>query len=169
MALARQNDLVFKVIVVGDSGCGKSCLIQRYLTNEFADDYTVTLGVEYHSKSVKIDSTISVKLQFWDTAGQEAFYSLVKSFYRNAHAVVLVFDITRRQTFENLDIWQQQALENSPQEAFYILIGTHLDLAASYLHPNLVAKSPLPRPSPGSNRQESRCTSRRRRRPRRTW
>lgn len=91
----KHNDLVFKVIVVGDSGCGKSCLIQRYLTNEFLDDYTVTLGVEYHSKSVKIDGNINIKLQFWDTAGQEAFHSLVKAFYRNAHAVVLVYDITR--------------------------------------------------------------------------
>lgn len=91
----KHNDLVFKVIVVGDSGCGKSCLIQRYLTNEFLDDYTVTLGVEYHSKSVKIDGNITIKLQFWDTAGQEAFHSLVKAFYRNAHAVVLVYDITR--------------------------------------------------------------------------
>ena len=70
MTLQKHNDLVFKVIVVGDSGCGKSCLIQRYLTNEFMDDYTVTLGVEYHSKSVKIDGNISIKLQFWDTAGQ---------------------------------------------------------------------------------------------------
>lgn len=92
---SKQNDLVFKVIVVGDSGCGKSCLIQRYLTNEFMDEYTVTLGVEYHSKTVKIDGNISIKLQFWDTAGQEAFHSLVKAFYRNAHAVVLVYDITR--------------------------------------------------------------------------
>jgi GTPase SAR1 family protein len=92
---AKHNDMVFKVIVVGDSGCGKSCLIQRYLTNEFLDDYTVTLGVEYHSKSIKIDGNINIKLQFWDTAGQEAFHSLVKAFYRNAHAVVLVFDITR--------------------------------------------------------------------------
>jgi GTPase SAR1 family protein len=91
----KQNGFVYKVIVVGDSGCGKSCLIQRYLTNEFMDDYTVTLGVEYHSKTVKIDGSISVKLQFWDTAGQEAFHSLVKAFYRNAHAVVLVYDITR--------------------------------------------------------------------------
>lgn len=131
MSAQKHNDLVFKVIVVGDSGSGKSCLIQRYLTNEFMEDYTVTLGVEYHSKSVKIDGNISVKLQFWDTAGQEAFNSLVKAFYRNAHAVVLVFDITRRQTFENLDLWQQQALENSPEDAFYILIGTHLDLASS--------------------------------------
>ena len=87
--------MVFKIVVVGDSGTGKSCLIQRYVTNEFLDNYEVTLGVEYISKSVKVDENVSVKLQFWDTAGQEAFNSIVKSFYRNSHAIVLVYDITR--------------------------------------------------------------------------
>lgn len=86
---------MFKVIVVGESGSGKSCLIQRYLTDEFMDHYNVTLGVEYHTKIVKIDEHLSMKLKIWDTAGQEAFNSIVKSFYRNSHVVVLVYDITR--------------------------------------------------------------------------
>jgi small GTP-binding protein len=93
--MGENNDLVFKVIVVGESGSGKSCLIQRYLTDEFLDNYAVTLGVEYHTKLVKIDSQISIKLKIWDTAGQEAFNSIVKSFYRNSHVVVLVYDISR--------------------------------------------------------------------------
>jgi len=64
------NDLIFKVIVIGDSGGGKSCLIQRYLTDEFMDSYAITLGVEYHTKIVKIDENLNIKLKFWDTAGQ---------------------------------------------------------------------------------------------------
>jgi Ras-related protein Rab-2A len=104
------SELAFKVIVIGDSGCGKSCLIQRYIVNEFTSDYSVTLGVEYHAKVVKMATGITIRLQFWDTAGQEAFYSLVRSFYRNAHVVILVYDLTRRPTFDSLDLWHQQAL-----------------------------------------------------------
>ena len=93
--MTEGSDLVFKVIVVGESGSGKSCLIQRYMTDEFVDNYSVTLGVEYHTKVVRIDSEINIKLKIWDTAGQEAFHSIVKSFYRNSDIVVLVYDITR--------------------------------------------------------------------------
>lgn len=95
IVMEEAKQLVFKVIVVGESGSGKSCLIQRYLTDEFLDHYSVTLGVEYHTKIVKIDEHLSIKLKIWDTAGQEAFNSIVKSFYRNSHIVVLVYDITR--------------------------------------------------------------------------
>ena len=70
MSEGNWNDLIFKVIVIGDSGGGKSCLIQRYLTDEFMDNYAITLGVEYHTKIVKIDENLNIKLKFWDTAGQ---------------------------------------------------------------------------------------------------
>ena len=90
-----EEPLVFKVIIVGESGSGKTCLIQRYLNDEFTDNYSVTLGVEYHTKVVKVDNNIQVKLKIWDTAGQECFNSIVKSFYRNANVVILVYDISR--------------------------------------------------------------------------
>lgn len=93
---------MFKIIMIGDSGTGKSCLLTRYTKDEFDSDYKVTIGkaysnagVEFAGKKVDIDENFKVKLQIWDTAGQESFRSIVKSFYRSASAVFLVYNITK--------------------------------------------------------------------------
>ena len=89
----RQSEFVFKLIVIGDSAIGKSCLMQRMCHNEFADDHEVTVGVEFGSLLIRMQS-IPFKLQIWDTAGQESFQSITKIFYRGAHAVFLTYDLT---------------------------------------------------------------------------
>ena len=96
------NEIAFKIILIGDSGSGKSSLLARFIKDHFAEDYSVTvgthhikLGVDFATKSIPIDDNYRVKLQIWDTAGQESFRSIVKTFYRNASAVLLVYDITR--------------------------------------------------------------------------
>jgi small GTP-binding protein len=95
------SEMIFKVIMIGESGTGKSCLLSRYIRDEFQNEYKVTigsvpliLGVEFASKKVDITSDIKAKLQIWDTAGQESFRSIIKSFYRNASSVLLVYNIT---------------------------------------------------------------------------
>ena len=88
-----QQDSLFKLIVIGDSGIGKSCLMHRMCHNEFTDDHEVTVGVEFGSILVKIKD-VAFKLQIWDTAGQESFQSITKIFYRGAHGVLLTYDMT---------------------------------------------------------------------------
>ena len=98
------NEAMFKLIMIGDSGTGKSCLLTRYVKDEFEEEYKVTIGnsslksgVEFASKKLDIDENYRIKLQIWDTAGQESFRSIVKSFYRNAAAVILVYNIIKYQ------------------------------------------------------------------------
>lgn len=99
-----QQDFLFKLIVIGDSGIGKSCLMHRMCHNEFTEDHEVTVGVEFGSLLIKMKE-IAFKLQIWDTAGQESFQSITKIFYRGAHAVLLTYDLTSMDSFMNLQHW----------------------------------------------------------------
>ena len=100
----QQQDFLFKLIIIGDSAVGKSCLMHRVTTNDFVEDHEVTVGVEFGTLLVKLQEQI-FKLQIWDTAGQESFKSITKIFYRGAHCVVLAYDVTRMDTFLNLENW----------------------------------------------------------------
>jgi Ras-related protein Rab-2A len=102
-----QHDVLFKVIIIGDSGIGKSCVLKRLVDNEFKDEHDVTVGVEFGSFLVRIEDKV-IKLQIWDTAGQESFRSITKIFYRGAHAAILGYSITRRDSFENLTDWANE-------------------------------------------------------------
>ena len=102
-----QQDQLFKLIVIGDSGIGKSCLMHRMCHNEFTEDHEVTVGVEFGSLLVRMQD-INVKLQIWDTAGQEAFQSITKIFYKGAHAVLMTYDLTSMDSFMNLSHWFQE-------------------------------------------------------------
>ena len=100
----KQSSSLFKVIIIGDSAVGKSCLMNRVTRNEFTEDHEVTVGVEFGSFMVKLEQQ-TFRLQIWDTAGQENFKSITKIFYKGAHCVILAYDITRAQTFDNLESW----------------------------------------------------------------
>ncbi|CAD8086283.1 unnamed protein product [Paramecium sonneborni] len=119
---------LFKFIIIGESGVGKSCLLLRYTKDEFASEYNVTIGVEFSSKTVEIDANTKIKLQIWDTAGQESFRSIVRSFYRNVTAVFLVYNITKRDTLEKLDGWLKEAKENASPNIVTVLVGAQNDL-----------------------------------------
>ncbi|CAD8084579.1 unnamed protein product [Paramecium sonneborni] len=119
---------LFKFIIIGESGVGKSCLLLRYTKDEFTSEYNVTIGVEFSSKTVEIDLNTKIKLQIWDTAGQESFRSIVRSFYRNVTAVFLVYNITKRDTLEKLDGWLKEAKENASPNIVTVLVGAQNDL-----------------------------------------
>jgi Ras-related protein Rab-2A len=89
-------------------GIGKSCVLKRLVENDFKEDHDVTVGVEFGSYLIKIEDKI-LKLQIWDTAGQEAFRSITKIFYRGAHAAILAYSIVKKETFENLNDWLREA------------------------------------------------------------
>ena len=95
---------MFKLIIIGDTGVGKSCLMKRVMDDEFRQEHQVTIGVEFGSYGVRIDGKI-IKLQIWDTAGQESFKSVTRIFYRGANCVFLTYDLTRDETFVSLGEW----------------------------------------------------------------
>ena len=122
-----QFDLSFKLIVVGDSGVGKSCLSIKAIKNYFEDLYAPTVGFEFLSFSVKINDE-TVKLQIWDTCGQEAYRSLINSFYRNSSLAILVYSIENKESFENLENWLNDIKTQSSPDIKIILIGNKVDL-----------------------------------------
>lgn len=122
----NKSDCLFKLIVIGDSAVGKSCLMQRVTTNEFVEDHEVTVGVEFGTLIVRLEDQI-FKVQIWDTAGQESFKSITKIFYRGAHCVVLAYDITRLDTFLNLATWLVEVRQQSDPNVIIVLIGNMSD------------------------------------------
>jgi Ras-related protein Rab-2A len=123
-------DLIFRIIVVGDSGIGKTCLIDRYCNSVFNPLHEITVGVEFGSKIVKLNNGTTIKAQFWDTAGQETFRSITKSYYRNSAGIVLCYDITCRETFDHLERWLSEIKDICDKDSKIILIGTKGDLPA---------------------------------------
>lgn len=101
------HDALFKVIIIGDSGIGKSCVLKRLMEDDFKDDHDVTVGVEFGSYLIKVEEKI-LKLQVWDTAGQESFRSITKIFYRGAHVVILAYSVVSGMSFENLTDWLRE-------------------------------------------------------------
>ena len=118
---------IFKLILIGNSGVGKSCILQRYIKHTFEESYKCTIGVDFLMKSVIINGQ-TVKLQLWDTAGQEKYKSMVSSYYKGANVALIVFDITSHETFEALPVWIENFYKNGPEQKNIILIGNKKDL-----------------------------------------
>ena len=122
-----QYDLTFKIIVIGDSGVGKSCLTNRATTNLFEDAYIATVGFEFLSFNIKMDEKV-IKLQIWDTCGQELYRSLITNFYRNSSLAIIVYAINSKDSFDNIEMWLRELRTNSNPDAKAFLIGNKNDL-----------------------------------------
>jgi len=118
---------MFKYIVIGDTGVGKSCLLLQFTDKRFQPVHDLTIGVEFGARMVTIDNK-QIKLQIWDTAGQESFRSITRSYYRGAAGALLVYDITRRETFNHLTSWLEDARQHSNANMTIMLIGNKSDL-----------------------------------------
>jgi len=123
----NQFDLLFKLIVIGDSGVGKSCLSIKATKDYFDYLYTPTVGFEFLSFNMKINDQV-VKLQIWDTCGQEAYRSLINSFYRNSSLAILVYSIDNMNSFESLENWLNDIKIQSNPDIKIILVGNKADL-----------------------------------------
>ncbi|KAF7141977.1 hypothetical protein RHSIM_Rhsim06G0181500 [Rhododendron simsii] len=119
---------LFKYIIIGDTGVGKSCLLLQFTDKRFQPVHDLTIGVEFGARMVTIDSK-PIKLQIWDTAGQESFRSITRSYYRGAAGALLVYDITRRETFNHLASWLEDARQHANANMTIMLIGNKCDLA----------------------------------------
>ena len=122
-----QFDYLFKYIIIGDAGVGKSNILLRYVYSTFKSDYQLTIGVEFGEKTVEIKGKI-YKIQIWDTAGNEQFRSITRTYYKNSVCAIVVYDISRRETFDNVINWIEDCKLNSPKSVFIILVGNKSDL-----------------------------------------
>ena len=118
---------LYKIIIIGDSGVGKSNILGRYLHNEFKEDTKSTVGVEFGSKKMQIEN-VTIKLQIWDTAGQERYRSITSAYYKGAKGCFIVYDITNSQSFENIIKWYEEIKKSGDKGVSIILVGNKCDL-----------------------------------------
>jgi len=118
---------LFKYIIIGDTGVGKSCLLLQFTDKRFRQMHDLTIGVEFGARMLTIDEK-QIKLQIWDTAGQESFRSITRSYYRGATGALLVYDIARRSTFESLSTWLHEARQHAKPDMVIMLIGNKCDV-----------------------------------------
>lgn len=125
----RNNDYkyLFKLLIIGDNGVGKSAILSRFVDDIFTECYLSTIGVDFKIKTIKHDNDI-IKLQVWDSAGQERFKSITQSYYRGAHGIITVYDITNANTFENIRKWLEQIDRHADEKCKRLLVGTKTDL-----------------------------------------
>ena len=114
-------------MLLGDSGVGKSCIIIRYIENNFSSNLMNSIGVDFKLKNIEIDSK-KIKLQIWDTAGQERFKTITTSYYKGAHAILIVFDITDRDSFDHVRNWMADIDKFAKEGVLRILVGNKCDL-----------------------------------------
>ncbi|KAK9055921.1 hypothetical protein SSX86_027008 [Deinandra increscens subsp. villosa] len=121
-------DYLYKVVLIGDSGVGKSNLLSRFSKNEFSLDSKSTIGVEFATRSIRVEDK-KIKGQIWDTAGQERYRAITSAYYRGTVGALIVYDITRKVTFENVERWLKELKEHTDQNIVVMLVGNKADLA----------------------------------------
>ena len=120
-------EMMVKVVLVGDSGVGKTNIMSKYLKNEFREDSKATVGVEFGAKTFTVESHV-IKAQIWDTAGQERYKAITSAYYKGAKGAFIVYDITRKNTFDSVDRWVSDLTATADKKISIILIGNKSDL-----------------------------------------
>lgn len=120
-------DFMAKVIIIGDSGIGKTVLITRFCQSTFKESYVATIGVDFKIKTMTVGNR-RYKLQIWDTAGQQRFKNITQTYYKGAAGIILTYSIIDRNSFENIDRWMAQIETNAPADVSKVLIATKSDL-----------------------------------------
>ncbi|GMY24242.1 ras-related protein RABA1f-like [Fagus crenata] len=120
-------DYLFKLVLIGDSGVGKSNLLSRFTKNEFSLESKSTIGVEFATRTIRVDDNI-VKAQIWDTAGQERYRAITSAYYRGAVGALLVYDVTRHVTFENVERWLKELRDHTDSNIVIMIVGNKADL-----------------------------------------
>lgn len=118
---------LFKLILIGDSGVGKTSVLSRYLDEDIQENHISTIGVDFKIKTI-VHNGETVKLLLWDTAGQEKFSAITKSYYRGSHGIIIIFDVTHKDSFTSIDKWMKKVKENASEDVEFIIIGNKCDL-----------------------------------------
>lgn len=122
------ENLTFKILTLGESGVGKTCILRRYVEDKFNKNHLATIGIDFKTKSIPIGDKI-VRLKIWDTAGQERFRNITKQYFKEADGILLIYDVTDNSTFEKTDFWIKQITQNTQyEEVALVLIGNKTDI-----------------------------------------
>ena len=130
MSFSQDYDYLFKLLLIGNSAVGKSSLLLRFSDNIFNDSFLPTIGVDFKIRTFDLNNKI-VKLQIWDTAGQERFKTITSSYYKGAHGIIMVYDITDKQSFKNIDNWLGEVEKHASENVNKLLVGNKCDLESN--------------------------------------
>jgi Ras-related protein Rab-10 len=130
----KTYDLLFKLLLIGDSGVGKTCILFRFSDDAFNTTFISTIGIDFKIKTIE-EGGKKIKLQIWDTAGQERFHTITTSYYRGAMGILLVYDITNQKSFENISKWLRNIDEHANEDVEKIILGNKCDMEDSRVVP----------------------------------
>ena len=122
------DELVYKVLLLGDSSVGKTCFLLRYCDKSFQEAHLSTIGLDYRLKSMTLQNDKNIKLQIWDTAGQDRFRAITKNYYKGANGIILIYDVTNKQSYENVKNWLTQIKEEATPNVIIYLAGNKIDV-----------------------------------------
>ena len=122
------DELVYKVLLLGDSSVGKTCFLLRYCDKSFQEAHLSTIGLDYRLKSMTLQNDKNIKLQIWDTAGQDRFRAITKNYYKGANGIILIYDVTNKQSYENVKNWLTQIKEEANPNVIIYLAGNKIDV-----------------------------------------
>lgn len=123
---------LFKLLLIGDSGVGKSCLLLRFAEDTYTQSFIATIGVDFKIRTIEQNGR-TIKLQIWDTAGQERFRTITSSYYRGAHGIIIVYDVTDRDSFTNVRTWMAEIQKYAIENVNKLLVGNKCDLTSRRL------------------------------------
>jgi len=120
-------DFLAKVLIIGDSGVGKTCLLLRFCENNFTTSHLATIGIDFKMKTIEVDGK-KVKVQIWDTAGQERFKTITQTYYKGAMGIILSYAVNDRESFQNIENWMKQIRQHASDDVCKILVGNKSDM-----------------------------------------
>ena len=123
----KSYDVLFKLLLIGDSGVGKTCILFRFSDNQFNNTFISTIGIDFKIKTIELRGK-KIKLQIWDTAGQERFHTITTSYYRGAMGIMLVYDITNAKSFDNIAKWLRNITEHANEDVEKMILGNKCDM-----------------------------------------
>ncbi|XP_034294114.1 ras-related protein ORAB-1-like [Pantherophis guttatus] len=127
--ISPEYDYLFKLLLIGDSGVGKSCLLLRFADDTYTDSYISTIGVDFKIRTIELEGR-TIKLQIWDTAGQERFRTITSSYYRGAHGIIIVYDVTDQDSFNNMHLWLEEITRYASENVNKLIVGNKSDLSS---------------------------------------